>query len=68
MATNRGDDYHKRIEDWNRRFNAHQEELAKQKPYDPSDMDCEKMPFGCWIVIGVAVFALLALAGVIHLH
>lgn len=34
------------------------------RKYNPADMDCEKMPFGCWVVIGiVAFFAVPAIFG-----
>jgi hypothetical protein len=26
------------------------------RKYNPSDMDCERMPFGCWAIIGIAAF------------
>lgn len=35
------------------------------KPYDPSSMDMERMPFGCWVIVALIVAIILSLAGVI---
>ena len=35
----------------------------KEKPYDGTGMDVERMPFGCWIwVIGVGVILFLTIS------
>ena len=40
---------------------------AKERAYDGRGMDSERMPFGCWIVIALIVFAAyLLLKGVLH--
>ena len=36
---------------------------AFDKKYDPAEMDCEKMPLGCWVIL-LAIGFLLFSAGV----
>lgn len=42
----------------------------KEKPYDGRGMNVDKMPFGCWIMLALAVLAALAafggLAKIVH--
>lgn len=36
------------------------------RKYNPAEMDCERMPFGCWAIIGiVAFFATPAIFGLL---
>ncbi len=57
--------YLRRIEEMRKK--ERQIQRTPEKPYDPSDMDMERMPFGCWIIIGIVVFLILGLTGVIHI-
>lgn len=50
-----------------RQEKAESKRRAKERPYDGSGMDSERMPLGCWIVIGLIVFAIyLLVKSVLH--
>lgn len=37
------------------------------RPYDPRKMNVARMPFGCWVLIGIVVLIVLGLAGVVKI-
>ncbi len=57
--------YLRRIEEMKKRERVIQRSTTK--PYDPSSMNVERMPFGCWVILGIIVVIILSLAGVIKI-
>lgn len=38
------------------------QERKETRRYSAGEMDCEKMPFGCWIVLGIILFIVITLS------
>lgn len=51
-------DYWQKIQEMQQRERQIAEAQRKEKMYDERNMDCEKMPLGCWGVIAAAIFIL----------
>lgn len=58
--------------DWLNRARAEEEKkreaMRQIKPYDPSTMNCERMPFGCWILVALVIWGAFALIMSIFQH
>ncbi len=51
--------YLRKLEETKKRDKELAKLRAREKSYSSSGMDCERMPLGCWAVIGVIVFLVI---------
>lgn len=53
----------KRIEELERERKTREKLEKKERAYDPAEMDCEKMPLGCWFWVILIPILVVVLAG-----